>query len=187
MPTIRGVLTLVAVAVLAACSDSNNLPDPTEESIVDTLDVGSLTDTPLTTPSGFAVTSARPIRTDQDPGFDFAYDIDENGQSVLIPRAALGITSGGTAEPGLMRRDETFTAITEAPSNGYVTDEPVPIAVGERYIVRSRVTCALAVPLLREDRNHQSGEQFRFAAGAGERQLRLPRPRARPPRPLALR
>lgn len=146
MPTIRGVLTWVAIAVLAACSDSNNLPDPTEESIVDTLDVGSLTDTPLTTPSGFAVTSARPIRTDQDPGFDFAYDIDENGQSVLIPRAALGITSGGTAEPGLMRRDETFNAITEAPSNGYVTDEPVPISVGERYIVRSRVTCALAVP-----------------------------------------
>jgi len=146
MPTNRGILALVAVAVLAACSDSNSLPDPTEENVVDTIDIGSLTDTPLTTPSGFAVTSAIPIRTDGNPGFDFAYDIDPDGQSVLIPRAALGITSGGTAEPGLMRRDEAFAAITVAPSNGYVTDEPVPIAVGDRYIVRSRVTCALAVP-----------------------------------------
>jgi hypothetical protein len=149
MPTIRGVLILLAVAVAAACGDDDNLPDPTQNNIVDTITVGSLTDTPITTASGFAVISALPIRIDQDPGFDFAYDIlgaPDTGQNVLIPRAALGIVSGSTAEPGLMRRDESFDAITEAPSNGYVTDEEVPIAIGDRYIVRSRVTCALSVP-----------------------------------------
>jgi hypothetical protein len=151
MPTIRGVLTLLAVAVVAACGDDDNLPDPTEENVVDTITVGSLTDTPITTASGFAVISALPVRTDQEggAGFDVAYDIlgsPDTGQSVLLPRAALGIVSGSTAEPGLMRRDEAFDAITVAPSNGYVTEEAVPIAVGDRYIVRSRVTCALAVP-----------------------------------------
>ncbi|HWB41926.1 MAG TPA: hypothetical protein VG500_11740 [Gemmatimonadales bacterium] len=148
MPPFRRVLPLLALSVLAACGDDDNLPEPTERNFVDTVTVGSLTDTPITTASGFAVTVG-PIRTDLDPSFDFAYDIrgtPDTGRSVLLPRAVLGITSGGTAEPGLMRRDEAFDAIEVAPSNGYVTEEEVPIAVGERYIVRSRVTCALSVP-----------------------------------------
>lgn len=46
-----------------------------------------------------------------------------------------------------MRRDDAFDDIELAPSNGYVTEEAVPIAVGERYIVRSRILCNLGVPL----------------------------------------
>jgi hypothetical protein len=46
-----------------------------------------------------------------------------------------------------MRRDETFDAIEAAPSNGYVTEEAVPVALGERYIVRSRITCTIGVPV----------------------------------------
>jgi hypothetical protein len=146
MPTIRRLLPILALSAAAACSDSDNLPDPTEDNVVDTVTVGSLTDTPITTASGFAVGSALPIRTDLDPAFDFAYDIQATGTSVFLPRAVLGIESGSSAEPGLMRRDEAFDDIEAAPSNGYVTDEAVPIALGERYIVRSRVTCSIGVP-----------------------------------------
>jgi hypothetical protein len=149
MPTIRRLLPLLALSAAAACSDNDNLPDPTEENFVDTVTVGSLTDTPITTASGFSVTGGA-IRTDLDPAFDFAYDIQgepASGTSVLLPRAALGIESGSSAEPGLMRRDEAFDDIEAAPSNGYVTDEAVPVALGERYIVRSRVTCSIGVPV----------------------------------------
>jgi hypothetical protein len=148
MPTIRRLLPLLALSAVAACSDNDNLPDPTDESFVDTVTVGSLTDTPITTASGFAVVVG-PVRTDLDPSFDFAYDIQGDpatGTSVLLPRAVLGIVSETSAEPGLMRRDEAFDAIEAAPSNGYVTEEAVPIALGERYIVRSRVTCSIGVP-----------------------------------------
>jgi len=149
MPTIRRLLPLLALSAAAACSDSNNLADPTEENFVDTVTVGSLTDTPITTASGFSVTGGA-IRTDLDPGFDFAYDIQGDpatGTSVFLPRAALGIESGSSAEPGLMRRDEAFDDIEAAPSNGYVTEEAVPVALGERYIVRSRITCSIGVPV----------------------------------------
>ena len=149
MPTIRPLLLLVATLTAAACGDDDNLPDPTQENLVDTVTVGSLTDTPVTTPSGFSV-SGGPVRTDLDAGFDFAYDIQgppESGQSVVLPRAALGITSGNQAEPGVMRREESFDEIEAAPSNGYLTEEAVPVAVGEVYIVRSRVVCNLGVPL----------------------------------------
>ena len=64
MPTIRRLLLpLLALSALAACSDDDNLPDPTDESMVDTVTVGSLTDTPITTASGFSV-SLGPVRTD---------------------------------------------------------------------------------------------------------------------------
>jgi hypothetical protein len=148
MPTNRRVLPLLVLSLLAACGDDDNLPEPTERNRVDTVTIGSLTDTPITTASGFAVTSG-PIRTDLTSAFDFAYDIrgvPETGQSVLLPRLVLGLPSGGTAEPGLMRRDEAFDAIEVAPSNGYVTDEEVPIAIGERYIVRSQISCVISVP-----------------------------------------
>ncbi len=149
MPTIRRLLPLLALSAAAACSDSDNLPDPTQKNFVDTVTVGSLTDTPISTASGFSVTAGA-IRTDLDPGFDFAYDIQGDpatGTSVFLPRAALGIESGGSAEPGLMRRDDAFDDIEAAPSNGYVTDEAVPVALGERYIVRSRVACSIGVPV----------------------------------------
>jgi hypothetical protein len=149
MPRIRVLLQLLALSALAACGDDDSLPDPTTENIVDTVTVGSLTDTPVTTASGFSV-SAGAVRTDLDADFDFAYDIQgppESGLKVMLPRAALGITSGGTAEPGVMRREEAFDDIEAAPSNGYVTEEAVPVALGERYIVRSRVVCNIGVPL----------------------------------------
>lgn len=149
MPTIRRLLPLLALSALTACSDDDNLLDPTAESGVDTVTVGSLTDTPIATASGFSVTAGA-VRTDLDPSFDFAYDIQGDaatGTSVFLPRAALGILSEGSAEPGLMRRDDAFDDIELAPSNGYVTEEAVPIAVGERYIVRSRIVCNLGVPL----------------------------------------
>ena len=94
MPRIYALSMLFALAALAGCGDEDSLPDPTTRNLVDTVTVGSLTDTPITTASGFSV-SAGAVRTDLDPGFDFAYDIEgppETGRKVMLPRAALGIT-----------------------------------------------------------------------------------------------
>src|SRR5918992_4610466 len=149
MPRIRSLLQLLALATVAACGDDDSLPDPTTENVVDTVTVGSLTDTPVSTASGFSVNSTLAVRTDVDVNFDFAYDIQgpaETGLKVILPRAALGITSAGTAEPGVMLREEAFDDIEAAPSNGYVTEEAVPVALGEVYIVRSQVSCSIGVP-----------------------------------------
>ena len=154
MPQLRRLFALVfrplAVAVVAACNDANSLPDPTAQNFVDTLTLGALEGTPIATPSGFGI-QAGPVRTDQSVDFEFAYNVRrlDNGtyQRVFLPRAALGIV-GTTANPGLQKREESFDDITEAPSNGYVSDSAVPIALGDRFIVRSRVVCSsLGVPL----------------------------------------
>ena len=65
---------------------------------------------------------------------------------MFLPRAALDIDTATAVKPGFQIRTESFEAITLAPSNGYITDVPVPIALGQRYVVRSRVTCQIGVP-----------------------------------------
>jgi hypothetical protein len=72
--------------------------------------------------------------------------VESDGSHVFLPRAALGIDSSATVNPGSLARTETFEAIKVAPSNGYVTNRAIPIAVGQRFVVRSRVTCTIGVP-----------------------------------------
>jgi hypothetical protein len=135
----------VVAALALACGDDDNLPDPTEENVVDTLVIGSLTGTPITTPSGFSVVDGT-VRTDLSAAFDFAYNIEIGGRRVFLPRAALGLPSTTTADPGLQRRDETFDAIVVARSNGYVTERSSRWRWGAP-LVRSRVICSQSVPL----------------------------------------
>jgi hypothetical protein len=153
MPPLRPLFRLasfaLAVVLAAGCDDANSLPDPQLENFVDTLTLGALEGTPITTPSGFGIEGGA-VRTDQTVDFEFAYNVrrldDGSYQRVFLPRAAIGIT-GTTANPGLQRREETFDNITRAPSNGYVSDSAVALAVGDRFVVRSRVICAsLGVP-----------------------------------------
>jgi hypothetical protein len=129
-----------------ACSDSNGLPDATIENIERTDTLWALVGTPVTTPSGYSVDGARRVRTDLFVDFDFAYNVGPAGEQVFLPRAALGIDTANAAKPGFQLRSESFEAITLAPSNGYITDVAVPIAVGQRYVVRSRITCQIGVP-----------------------------------------
>ncbi len=141
-----GIASLLLAAAVVGCGDDDNLPDATEANFIDTVTIGSLVGTPITTPSGFSVDRG-PIRTDQSAEFDFAYNIEPDGRKVFLPRAVLGLPSSTTAEPGLQQRSESFDEIVVAQSNGYVTDDPVPVALGDRLVVRSRVGCSpLGVP-----------------------------------------
>lgn len=128
------------------CSDSNGLGEPTLPNVERTETLYSLIGTPVSTPSGYALEGQRLVRTDQTDAFDFVYSLQSDGQHVFLPRAALGIDTANTVSPGFLARVESFQDITAAPSNGYITDNAVPFAVGDRFVVRSRVTCTIGVP-----------------------------------------
>ncbi|MEP7175655.1 MAG: hypothetical protein ABI860_03815 [Gemmatimonadales bacterium] len=155
MPLLRRLSALLTpalvVASATACSDSNRLSVATETNVVDTVTLGSLEGTPISTPSGYNI-SLGAVRTDQSVEFEFAYNVrrlaDGTFQRVFLPRATLGLSSTTTANPGVQRREETFDGLTRARSNGYVTDSAVPVEIGQRFLVRSRVVCTtLGVPL----------------------------------------
>ncbi len=145
MRSIRDFVVLLALAVLAGCGDSNALADPTSTNVVDTVTLGALEGTPIQTPSAYSVLNGA-VRTDQTTDFEFAYNVDSTGRRVFLPRQVLGLTSTSGANPGVQASSATFDQITLAPSNGYVTDSAVVVDVGQRWLVRSRVFCAIGVP-----------------------------------------
>lgn len=144
MRSLSLVLAVVAVAAVACSNPNGPVASVANTERTDTL--WALVGTPVSTPSGYSVDGSRRVRTDLSIDFDFAYNVEADGRHVLLPRAALGIDTANTAKPGFRLMTETFEDITLAPSDGYTTDDPVVIAVGERYAVRSRITCTLGVP-----------------------------------------
>jgi hypothetical protein len=142
----RSLSFAILLLVATACSDSTGLPDPSLSNLERTETLYALVGTPVSTPSGYSLEGSRLVRTDLSVDFDFAFNLQADGSHVLLPRAALGIDPTASVNPGLLGRSETFEAIKVAPSNGYVTDRAIPILAGERYVVRSRVTCSIGVP-----------------------------------------
>jgi hypothetical protein len=144
------LICLCLCLAIAACSDANDLPDATIENVEQTDTIWALVGTPVSTPSGYSLqplVGSRRIRTDLFIDFDFAYNVEADGEHVFLPRAALGIDTANSVKPGFVPRTESFEAIEMPPTDGYSTDGPVPIAVGQRYVVRSRVVCPnLGVP-----------------------------------------
>jgi hypothetical protein len=131
---------ILLLAVLA-CSDDSGLPDPTLTNVERTETLYALVGTPVNTPSAYSLEGSRQVRTDISVDFDFAYNVESDGRHLFLPRATLGIDTAANVNPGLLASTESFDAITTAPNNGYITDQSVPIAVGDRYFVRGRVTC----------------------------------------------
>jgi len=139
---------LVALTLAAGCGN-NGLGNAGIENTVDTVLVGALVGTPISVPSAYGINPgvAGPIRTDQSSQFDFAYNILSDGRRVLLPRAALRLVTS-SAEPGLQPSEDAFDEIDRAPLNGYLTLDTIEVAVGQRYVVRSRVACtSIGVPL----------------------------------------
>lgn len=139
-------LLVLGWGLVAGC-DNNDLPAASLENFEDTATVSALVGTPLLEPSAFSVADRQTIRTDQSSSFDFAYNVDAIGRSVFLSRAVLGLGSSTGADPGFLKTSTPFDGITKAQQNGYITDDTVSVAEGERYYVRSRITCGIGVPL----------------------------------------
>jgi hypothetical protein len=141
--------TLACAAVVAACSDSANLADPTDANIIDTTTVWALNGTALTDPSGFSIPDRIAVRTDQSAAFDFAFNIDNSGRPVFLPIDLLGLGAISGTNPGLLQTPIPFDSIrTAVTGDSYVVDDTVSVAAGDVFYARSRVVCsALAIPL----------------------------------------
>jgi hypothetical protein len=133
------------LSVALACGDSLNLPTAAFTNVVDTVVLAALSGTPIDQASGFDVVLGQVVRTDRTNAFDFAFEIDAGD----TPRVHPGGTIGLAGEPGILRSDEVFEALTSAPLEGYVTDSALVVEPGTVFVVRSRnstVQCTLGLP-----------------------------------------
>ena len=137
---------LAAALVLGGCNSDQNLPTATVVNFVDSLELGAITATPITTPSAFSIPDRQAVRTDRSSAFDFAFDI-VAGEAQLQPLKYLGVSSNTGLSPGLQLTAIPFDSIRAAEKNDYVTDSAVVVKPGDVLYMRSRLICtSLSVP-----------------------------------------
>jgi hypothetical protein len=146
MSTIRFLVYLAAVPLVWACGDDQNLPTATIQNFVDSVELGAINGTPITTPSAFSIPDRQAVRTDRSSSFDFAFDI-VDGQGQLLSLKFLGVASNSGLNPGVQFTAIPFDSIRTAEKNDYVTDSAVVVRTGDVLFARSRLVCtSLGVP-----------------------------------------
>ena len=130
----RRLLTVAASAVVVACDDPLALPPPFAENVTDTLVVSALEGTSIGDPSAYDVARRRLARTELSEPFDFAFDIDDQGQPTVFPAGALGLAENS----GIQFSKRNFDDIDEAPTEDFLTDDPLLVGVDSVFVVRSR-------------------------------------------------
>lgn len=143
MPRLPTLLASAAVACFAtACDDPNELPDATVSNVVDTAVVYAVRGTPPNVPAGFDLVNARPVRLDQTVAFDFIFDFTDALEPVFVPLDVLGLSQEGSVPPGFITQTEPFADVDMAVQNGYSQGDTLPIAEGDVFVARSRLTCS---------------------------------------------
>ncbi len=136
------VLGIGLFAAATACGNPNALASATIPNDTTYITLGAVDGTPIQVASAYSVSDARAVRTDLTSSFDFAYNVDAAGVHVFLFQGVLGLTPTGAIKPGFLRDTLPFDSITDAPLNGYDTDDTLHLAVGDRYIIRSRPVCS---------------------------------------------
>ncbi|MFN2636311.1 MAG: hypothetical protein ABR585_04750 [Gemmatimonadaceae bacterium] len=128
--------TICVAAILSACGDPTSLR-ATLGNFDDTLTVFALSGTPPSYPSGVSIVARQAVRVDGFASFDFAVDIDDNGNVVLLPVNLVVSSIGGTHRVGLQKVPGAFADVLEAPKTGYDTTAAVVLAPGEVAVIEA--------------------------------------------------
>lgn len=143
---------MAAFVAAAGCSDPNEIAPASLSNQVDTVTIFSQSFGTVSQPSAYSIASRAPVRTwEAGINFEFVYDVDSLGRSLFLPIELFGVLPSGAFKPGLKRptASATFSQITKAPLNGYITEDTIPVVPGDLFYVRTTVsTCSiLSVPL----------------------------------------
>lgn len=139
---------LTAAAASTGCGDPLSLLPAAIVNREDTVRVWATSGTALSLPSGYSILARTRVRLDQVSTFDFIYDIDPAGRSILLPLGAVVNTGTSTGIPGFQESTTPFDQITIAQQLNYITKDTVVTAAGKVYYVRAALdgSCSLGVP-----------------------------------------
>lgn len=132
---------LVLLAVAVGCSDPYDalltpVPEPREEVLIDFLG-GDLVDA-----AAFDLIAATPVRTDLTSGWDMLFLVSPEDGPSLVPRSSV-LDEDSSA--GIQIVNRPFALFDEAPGDGYTSDAPTPIQVGDVIAVVSRSNPGVSV------------------------------------------
>ena len=144
MPTfthVRPLARLLAAATLAgvitACKSFTaidaGIPNRTAS---DTL--YALNGAPPNAPNSLKFFDGIILRADQGFAFDVAFDIDANGNVVIIPSKAMATSYSNPYSVALQRVNGAFETVLAAPKDGYRPDTSTTIQVGQTIVAEAR-------------------------------------------------
>lgn len=146
---LQNLLSLTAAtAMVLACGSDIELAPASIPNVVDTLTLGSLNGSPVSTPSAYSVADGNAVRTDISSAFDFAYNVDATGQHVFLTLEVMRLVTTNGSGPGFQFTSTPFPQVSQAPSNGWITNDTIVVDSGSVLYLRSRIVCtSLGVPL----------------------------------------
>jgi hypothetical protein len=152
--SLRPWLALLVAVLPAGCDNPYAILPASIPNRVDTVQIYAVNGTPLSKPSGYVMASRLPLRLGIDLAaynFDFLYRIDSAGVPQFVPYGALAPSTDNTTtigRAGIIETATPFDDIDEGEQVGYRTDQPVNLAIGRTFYVRSGLPngCFLGIP-----------------------------------------
>jgi hypothetical protein len=125
-----------------ACQDLAS-PSAYTLTVADTLRASALNGTPLGSRSALSVFTPAVIAPDGNLDFDLAFDIDANGNTILIPVSKVAVCPR-VCQVGLqVVSDSTFEQLTRARTRGYTYDSVTTVPTGKPVlIVAKAIACS---------------------------------------------
>ena len=108
--------------------------------------VHALTGAPLAFSTAVILPSKAFVRVDGSFSFDIAFDIDAQGNVVLLPASVVGVSPTGTHRVGIVKPGGLYDNALTAPTTGYVFDSVTVVGKNEPVIVRAtEPACGLSL------------------------------------------
>lgn len=126
----------LAVAGVLGCGPDPFAPVAREPNLDAAVEVWALTGAPTNFPTAYLVPQRFSVRPDAAGSFDLAFDIDADGRLVVLPVSLVVAALQGDRRIGLLRSNELYNLVTEAPRNGWVFDSALTVNVGQVFLVR---------------------------------------------------
>jgi hypothetical protein len=136
---------LLAAATASACSDPFAVK-PQFENADQPYFVHALSGSALPFATGLVLSAKTVTRVDGSFAFDIAFDINAQGDVVLLPVRTVGQGASGSRQVGILKPGGAYANILEAPKTGYVYDSVTVVRKNEPAVIQAQEpTCSLSL------------------------------------------
>ena len=133
-PLTRALILTALTFAVAACKGFTQI-DAGLPNVTATDTVYALNGGPPNSPNSINFFQGLTDRADQGFGFDVAFDIDKDGNPVIIPARVIATSFANPTSIGLQRASSSFELVASAPKDGYRADTAMTVAIGQAVIV----------------------------------------------------
>ncbi|HLA90748.1 MAG TPA: hypothetical protein VJL28_10000 [Gemmatimonadaceae bacterium] len=142
---LRGFMLVAGLALAAGCDDPFRVTAQFTN-VTQPFTVHALSGSPIAFATALNIAVKSVARVDGTLAFDVAFDLNAQGEIVLLPVNVVAQNPAGTRRVGIVRPGVAFESVTEAPRSGYVVDSTTVVRRGEAAVVQSQEpACALSV------------------------------------------